>query len=55
MKIYTTINPDSLSNIYLIKSDKNNNGILIDPGSFSQNVYQTLKRTDIDIKKIIII
>lgn len=54
MKIYTTINPDSLSNIYLIKSDKNNQGVLIDPGSFSQNVYQTLKSTDIEIKKIII-
>jgi len=54
MKIYTTINPESLSNIYLIKSDKKNYGILIDPGSFSQNVYQTVKRTDIDIKKIII-
>ncbi|MBN2546862.1 MAG: MBL fold metallo-hydrolase [Spirochaetes bacterium] len=54
MKIYTALNPESLSNIYLIISDNKNYGVLIDPGSFSQNVYQMIKNTSVDIKKIII-
>lgn len=54
MKIYTAINENTLSNIYLITDDNNNYGALIDPGDFSQNVYQLVKKLNVDIKKIFI-
>jgi len=54
MKIYTTIDPVSISNIYIITDDDNNNGVIIDPGSFSENIYQLIRNIDTEIKKIII-
>jgi glyoxylase-like metal-dependent hydrolase (beta-lactamase superfamily II) len=54
MKVYTTINPDTISNIYLLTDDNQQTGIIIDPGAFSQNVYKLVKYAGVDIKKIII-
>ncbi len=54
MKIYTTLNPETVSNIYLITDDKNKSGVIIDPGSFALNVYKLVKSTQVEIKKIII-
>ena len=54
MKVYTTLNPETISNIYLITDDKNESGIIIDPGSFALNVYMLIKASKVEIKKIII-
>ena len=54
MKVYTTLNPENISNIYLITDDNNESGVIIDPGSFALNVYKLIKATKVEIKKIII-
>lgn len=54
MKVYTTVNPESISNIYFITDDDQKYGVIIDPGSFSSNVYKLVKFTGAEIKKIII-
>ena len=54
MKIYTTINPDCISNIYLITDDNQKYGVIIDPGSFALNVYRLVQFTGVEIKKVII-
>ena len=54
MKVYTTLNPETISNIYLITDDNNESGVIIDPGSFALNVYKLIKATKVEIKKIII-
>jgi glyoxylase-like metal-dependent hydrolase (beta-lactamase superfamily II) len=54
MKVYTTLNPENVSNIYLITDDNFKSGIIIDPGSFALNVYKLIKATKVEIKKIIV-
>jgi hydroxyacylglutathione hydrolase len=54
MKIFTTVNPDTISNIYFITDDAQKYGVIIDPGSFAMNVYKLIKSTGAEIKKIII-
>jgi hydroxyacylglutathione hydrolase len=54
MKIFTTVNPETLSNIYLVSDDEQKNGVLIDPGSFSANVYKLIKYMGVEITKIIL-
>lgn len=54
MKVFTTVNPDSISNIYFITDNEQKHGVIIDPGSFSSNVYKLIKFTGAEIKKIII-
>ncbi len=54
MRVYATLNPENISNIYLITDDEHKSGIIIDPGSFSLNVYKLIKHTQTEIKKIII-
>lgn len=54
MKVYATLNPEYVSNIYLITDDEHRSGVIIDPGSFSLNVYKLIKHTQCEIKKIII-
>ena len=54
MKVFTTVDPSTISNIYFITDDEQKNGIIIDPGSFSLNVYKMVKSTKADIKKIVI-
>ncbi len=54
MKIFTTINPVCISNIYFITDDEQKYGVIIDPGSFALNVYSMVKFTKAEVKKIII-
>lgn len=54
MKVYTTLNPETISNIYLVTDDNSESGVIIDPGSFALNVYKLIKATKVEIKKIII-
>lgn len=54
MKIFTIINPDNISNIYLLTDDEQSEGLLIDPGSFAINVYNEIRNIGADIKKIVI-
>ena len=54
MKVYTTINPDCISNIYLITDDDQKYGVIIDPGSFALNIYKLIQFTGAEIKKVII-
>ena len=54
MKVFTTVNPDCISNIYLITDDDQKYGVIIDPGSFALNVYKLVQSVGIEIKKIII-
>ncbi len=54
MRVYATLNPENISNIYLITDDEHKSGIIVDPGSFSLNVYKLVKHTQTEIKKIII-
>jgi hydroxyacylglutathione hydrolase len=54
MKVFTTVNPDSISNIYFVTDDNQKYGVIIDPGSFSLNVYKLIKSTKAEIKKVII-
>ncbi|OHD12881.1 MAG: hypothetical protein A2086_02215 [Spirochaetes bacterium GWD1_27_9] len=54
MKIFTTLNPKNISNIYLITDDDQKYGVIIDPGSLSMNVYKLIRFTGAEIRKIII-
>jgi hydroxyacylglutathione hydrolase len=54
MKVFTTVDPNTISNIYLITDDNQKYGIIIDPGSYSLNVYKMVKSTKAVIKKIVI-
>lgn len=54
MKIFTVLNPNSITNIYLVTDDSQTNGVLIDPGSFETYVYKIIKNIGADIKKIFI-
>lgn len=54
MKIFTTVNPNVINNIYFVTDDEQQYGIIIDPGAFSLNVYNLIKRTGAEIKKIIV-
>lgn|GEM_PF-3949381 len=54
MKVFTTINPDTILNIYLITDNEQKYGVIIDPGSFSLNVYKLIQQTGAELKKIII-
>ena len=54
MKVYTTLNPEYICNTYLVTDNDNKYGIIIDPGSFSINVYQLVKSAGVEIKKIIV-
>lgn len=54
MKIYATLNPDYISNIYLVADDENKFGIIINPGSFAYNVYKLVQSAGVEIKGIIV-
>ena len=54
MKIFTTINLDYLTNVYFVTDNEQKYGVIIDPGSFSMNVYKLVQSTGAVIKKIII-
>ena len=54
MKIFTTVNSKSMSNIYFITDDQQKKGVLIDPGDFSLNVYRLIKQVGAKISKIIL-
>jgi hydroxyacylglutathione hydrolase len=54
MKIFTALNPEYLTNIYFITDDDNKNGVIIDPGSFDENVYKLAQYTKVEINKIIV-
>ena len=54
MKIFTTENPKSISNIYFVTDDEQKYGVVIDPGSFSLNVYKLIRHSQAEIKKIFI-
>nr|HPO50284.1 MBL fold metallo-hydrolase [Spirochaetota bacterium] len=54
MKIFTTLNSKTLSNIYFITDDACNKGVLIDPGDFSLNVYRLIKYAGAPVSKIIL-
>lgn len=54
MRIFTIVDPNSISNIYFITDEKQEKGVLIDPGSFGENVYQMINRIGADIDKVII-
>jgi glyoxylase-like metal-dependent hydrolase (beta-lactamase superfamily II) len=53
MKIYAALNPETITNIYLITAD-GKNGIIINPGSLSYNIYKLIQSTGIEITKVII-
>jgi hydroxyacylglutathione hydrolase len=54
MKVFTTVNPDTISNIYFVTDDNQKYGVIIDPGSFAANVYKLILSTGAEIKKIIV-
>ncbi|MCG8569941.1 MAG: hypothetical protein MJB14_07350 [Spirochaetes bacterium] len=54
MKVFTILNPVTISNIYFITDDKQEYGVLIDPGDFTLNIYQMIKSIGAEIKKVII-
>ncbi len=54
MKVFTIINPETISNIYFITDDNQKYGIIIDPGSFAINVYKEIKGIGAEIKMIIV-
>lgn len=54
MKIFTTLNSKTLSNIYFITDDACDKGVLIDPGDFSLNVYRLIKYSGAPVSKIIL-
>jgi hydroxyacylglutathione hydrolase len=54
MKVFTAVDPNTISNIYFITNDDQKYGIIVDPGSFSLNVYKMVKSTKAVIKKIVI-
>jgi hydroxyacylglutathione hydrolase len=54
MKIFTTVNPESITNIYFITDDDQKYGVLIDPGSFAHNVYHMVNQSGAEPKKILI-
>ncbi|MBP7552354.1 MAG: MBL fold metallo-hydrolase [Spirochaetes bacterium] len=54
MKVFTTVNPKNLLNIYIITDNDQKSGVIIDPGDFSMNVYKLIKYIGADIKKVII-
>ncbi|HOV15354.1 MAG TPA: hypothetical protein PK771_13795 [Spirochaetota bacterium] len=54
MKVFTTVNSKSISNIYFITDNDQKYGVLIDPGDFSLNVYRLIKQVNAKLTKIII-
>lgn len=54
MKVFTILNPNSITNIYLVTDDDQRSGVLIDPGSFESYVYRIIKNIGAEIKKIFI-
>lgn len=54
MKVFTEVNPESITNIYFVTDNEQKYGVIIDPGSFAENVYRLIKQTGAEIKKIII-
>lgn len=54
MNVYTTINPDCITNIFLLTDDNNKYGIIINPGSFELSVYKLVKNFGVEIKKILV-
>lgn len=54
MKVFTTVNSKTISNIYYITDNDQKYGVLIDPGDFSLNVYRLIKQTKAKLKKIIL-
>ena len=54
MKVYTTVSPNCITNIYLVTDNNQKYGVIIDPGSFALNVYKLIQLTGVQIKKIIV-
>ena len=54
MKVFTTINPDYIANIYFVTDDEQKYGFIINPGTFAFGVYELIKYTGAEINGIIV-
>ena len=54
MKIFTTVSPKTIFNIYIVTDDKQKYGVIIDPGDFSINIYNLVKYIGAKITKVIL-
>lgn len=54
MKVFTTVSPKTIFNIYIVTDDKQQYGVIIDPGDFSINIYNLVKYIGAKITKIIL-
>ncbi len=54
MKVFTTVSPKTIFNIYIVTDDEQKYGVIIDPGDFSINIYKLIKYIGAKITKVIL-